>query len=230
MQLPLAIEFPESATFDSFFPGSNSLLLDLLKKTATSRAELQIYFWSAPGLGKTHLLQAACRAAAGHGKQACYLPFDVLQQHGPRLLDGLEALDFVAIDDLDQIIAGDDWQQAVFSLINRCRASHSPIVFAARCNIAKLNLRLADLKSRLAWGPLFEIKELNDADKMTVLQRRARQRSLELNDEVSRYLLSRYPRDMHQLCNLLDKLDRASLAAQRRLTIPFVKETLGQSA
>jgi DnaA family protein len=226
MQLPLAIEFPENATFDSFLPGSNTLLLELLRRTANSQHELQLYIWSAPGLGKTHLLQAACRAAAEIGRQACYLPFDVMNQTGPQLLDGLETLDLVAVDDLDQIITAEGWQQAIFSLINRCRANNVPIVFAARSNIARLNLQLADLKSRLSWGPLFEIKELTDAEKMQVLQLRARQKSLELGDEVGRYLLSRYPRDMRQLCDLLDKLDKASLAAQRRLTIPFVKEIL----
>ncbi|MBN1378499.1 MAG: DnaA regulatory inactivator Hda [Gammaproteobacteria bacterium] len=226
MQLPLAIEFPESATFDSFQAGSNRLLVELIKKTVSNSGELQLYIWSATGMGKTHLLQAACRAASEQGRKACYLPFSVMSQHSPQLLEGLETLDLITIDDLDQIVPVDGWQQAVFSLINRCRAGAVPIVFAARCNIGELSLNLADLRSRLAWGPLFEIKALSDLDKIKVLQARARQRSLELSNEVGQYLLSHYPRDMCQLCDLLDTLDKASLAAQRRLTIPFVKTVL----
>ena len=56
--------------------------------------------------------------------------------------------------------------------------------------------------------------------------RRARLRGLELPPETGRYLLNHYRRDMASLCALLDELDLASLAAQRRLTIPFVKGIL----
>ena len=226
MQLPLAIEFPESATLDSFIPGANTLLLELLRNIARGEGEAQLYIWSATGMGKTHLLQATCRMAADNGRKTCYLPFDVMQQHGPNILDGLEMLDLVALDDLQRIVRIDGWQQAVFSLINRCRAASTAIVFAASASTAELDLQLRDLESRLAWGPIFELRELADEDKLKVLQARAGKRSLELSDETGRYLLSRYPRDMRYLCDTLDRLDRASLAAQRRLTIPFIKTVL----
>ena len=41
--------------------------------------------------------------------------------------------------------------------------------------------------------------------------------------KVARYILARYPRDLDSLFALLDKLDVASLAEQRRLTIPFLR-------
>ena len=48
----------------------------------------------------------------------------------------------------------------------------------------------------------------------------------ELPDETARWLQRRYPRDMHSLHNLLDTLDEASLVAQRRLTVPFIRSVL----
>ncbi len=226
MQLPLAIEFPESACFANFEAGSNLLLLDLLKKVATGEGELQLYIWSATGLGKTHLLQSACKLAAELGRQACYLPYAVLQQHGPQILNGLDTLDLVAIDDLDHIVQDIDWQKAIFTLINECRSTSTQLLFAARQNLPELSLDLADLDSRLSWGPVFEIKQLSDAKKKKVLQDRARMRSLELSDESVNYLLTRFPRDMCKLCELLETLDKASLSAQRRLTVPFIKTVL----
>ncbi|MGC8519703.1 MAG: HdaA/DnaA family protein, partial [Steroidobacteraceae bacterium] len=38
----------------------------------------------------------------------------------------------------------------------------------------------------------------------------------------------RFPRDMAQLYALLDTLDEAALAAQRRLTVPFIREVLAR--
>ena len=39
--------------------------------------------------------------------------------------------------------------------------------------------------------------------------------------------MRRLPRDMASLCGWLERLDHASLAAQRRLTVPFVRDVLG---
>lgn len=226
MQLPLAIEFPEAATFSSFVPGPNLLLADLLKKVASGLGEQQVYLWSETGLGKTHLLQASCRVAAQHQLSSCYLPMSQLSSYGPGALLGLQAVHVLALDELE-LIAGDaDWERALFSLINECRAAQAKLVLAANANINQLSWQLPDLISRLAWGPVFQIQEIDDKDKVVVLRGRAERRGIDLPDEVANYLLSRFPRDLPYLCQQLDTLDRASLAAQRRLTIPFIKQVL----
>ena len=91
---------------------------------------------------------------------------------------------------------------------------------------ASLPLKLADLKSRLGAGITFHIQSLSDEEKLMALQLRARFRGMVLPAEVGQYLLRHFPRDMGKLFLLLDELDRASLAAQSRLTIPFVKTVL----
>ncbi|STM09925.1 DnaA-like protein hda [Escherichia coli] len=48
----------------------------------------------------------------------------------------------------------------------------------------------------------------------------------ELPEDVGRFLLKRLDREMRTLFMTLDQLDRASITAQRKLTIPFVKEIL----
>jgi DnaA family protein len=230
VQLPLNIQLPDAANFDSYVPGDNSLLLELLRQCAAGRGEPQIYCWSEPGLGKTHLLQACCHDAARRGRVPCYLPLaELLTQDngrgdsGPDVLDNLESVDLLCIDGLQRIAGRLEWEQAVFSLINRCRTTGTRLVFAASANIHELPWSLPDLASRLSWGPVFQIKPLNDDRKLQVLQGRAQRRGIELSDEVGLYMLRRFPRDIRFLCELLDTLDRASLAAQRRVTIPFIK-------
>jgi DnaA family protein len=87
-------------------------------------------------------------------------------------------------------------------------------------------IALADLRSRMQRLATFQLRGLDDAARMEALQLRARHRGLELPDETARYLMSRSRRDMRSLYELLDRLDLEALRAQRRLTIPFVKDVL----
>jgi DnaA family protein len=59
---------------------------------------------------------------------------------------------------------------------------------------------------------------------------RAQQRGLELPAETLDYLMKRMPRDLRSLFELLDELDEASLVAQRRLTVPFIRDALERRA
>jgi DnaA family protein len=226
MQLPLNIQLPSVATFDSFVQGENTLLPQLLRQSTEQQGESQIYCWSETGLGKTHLLQAACRFAVEKNRKAAYLPLAQLAPHPPVMLENLEFMHLICVDDIQVIAGSSEWERALFSLINHCRAQSCRLVFAAACNIQDLKLQLADLRSRLAWGPVFQLRPLSDADKLQVLQQRAQARGLELPEATGQYLLTHYPRELRFLCEQLDTLDRASLVEQRKLTIPFIKSVL----
>jgi DnaA family protein len=60
------------------------------------------------------------------------------------------------------------------------------------------------------------------------MQAEAARRGLRLSDEVVGYLLTRLPRDLSSLNNVLDALDRHSLAQQRPLTLPLVREAVAE--
>ncbi|HEY3488230.1 MAG TPA: DnaA regulatory inactivator Hda [Gammaproteobacteria bacterium] len=226
MQIPLNIQLPAIATFDSFVAGENVLLPGLLQQAAREQGEAQIYCWSETGLGKTHLLQAACRFAVEQKRRAAYLPLLQLSQHPPVMLENLEFMHLICVDDVHAIAGKSDWEHALFSLINRCRAHSCRLAFAATRNIPDLGLQLADLTSRLAWGPVFQLRPLSDAGKLRVLQQRAQARGMELPESTGQYLLTHYRRELRLLCEQLDALDHASLVEQRKLTIPFIKSVL----
>jgi DnaA family protein len=88
-------------------------------------------------------------------------------------------------------------------------------------------VQLADLRSRLTWGIVYQLAQPNDADKALILQFRATRRGLTLSPGVASYIVNRAPRAMPRLLEVLDRLDKASLAQQRALSIPFVKAALG---
>ena len=112
-------------------------------------------------------------------------------------------------------------------LFTRLRDSGRRLLLAASASPRELPIKLPDLKSRLTLALVFQMRGLSDEDKLRALQFRASRRGLHLTDEVGHFILTRGARSMSALFDLLERLDQASLQAQRKLTIPFLKETLG---
>lgn len=219
-QLPLQIQLNDAATYDNFYVGDNHKLVDILR----SGTEPYLYLWSSEAAGKTHLLQAMCQSQPQG--QAIYLPLAELSQQPVELLEGLEQFALVCLDDVQAISGHAQWEEGIFHLYNRLREQGGHLCVTSDVSPEQLNVQLPDLLSRLKWGPVFQLLPLSDEDKIRALQLRAKRRGFELPDDVAKYLLKRYPRDLHNLFKLLDKLDSASLQAQRRLSIPFVKQLL----
>ena len=222
-QLALDLHLRDAYTFDNFVSGDNEFLLQLLKDIAVNKHERQVFVWGERYHGKSHLLQACCQLTSQVGHTASYLPLAQVINYSAEVLDGLENIDLVCIDDIDLVANQQSWQEAIFDLINRMREANRCLVFSAQLPPNELNLQLEDLRSRLTWGPVVQIKSLADGDKQKAIQLRAQSRGFELPDNVAGFMLNNYSRDLSGLFEKLEALDKASLIEQRRLTIPFVK-------
>ncbi|WP_300657341.1 DnaA regulatory inactivator Hda [Pseudomonas sp.] len=230
IQLPLGVRLRDDATFANYYPGANAAALGYVERLCEAEAgwaESLIYLWGGAGVGRTHLLQAACLRFEQLGEPAVYLPLAELVEHGPNMLDNLEQFELVCLDDLDAVAGRSDWEEALFHLFNRLRDSGRRLLLSASSSPRELPVKLADLQSRLTLALVFQLQSLSDEDKLRALQLRASRRGLHLSDEVGRFILTRGERSMSALFELLERLDQASLQAQRRLTIPFLKEILG---
>ncbi len=227
-QLPLGLSARDDCTLASFHPGPNAEVMFSLRQTLLGSGEQFLFLWGGSGAGKTHLLNGACREISDAGGRAAYFPLTECAEFSPDILDGLESLDLLCIDDLHRIAGDGAWEHALFHLYNRLRDSGTRCIMSAPVAPDGLVMDLIDLRSRLQWGLVLALKCLDDPDKLIALQLRAKTRGLELPDSVGEYLLKRYARDVSSLFDLLDDLDWASLAAQRRLTVPFVRQLLGE--
>ncbi|MDX1810510.1 MAG: DnaA regulatory inactivator Hda [Gammaproteobacteria bacterium] len=227
MQLSLSIGLRDDASFDNFFPGENTVAVKHLENILSSlQSEGSVYLWGHEASGKTHLLQALCHQATSLELSAAYLPLSQWRELDVAMLEGLENYAIVCIDDVDAIAGNVDWEQALFHLYNQIFSKGTHLVVSASSSLQDSPLQLPDLKSRLSWGIVFQIKELSEEDKVLALQHRAHRRGLELPENVAQYLLRRYSRDMNSLLDILNRLDEASLVAKRKLTVPFVKQWL----
>lgn len=216
-QIPLQLRLNDNATFANFFVAENAQAVNLLLS-----AEAFVYLWSPAATGKTHLLQAVCHQS----NHSIYLPLGEHQQWQPDIFDGLEDYNVVCLDDVHSIAGNDGWERALFHLFNRVREQGHRLIVSADGSPASLPVKLPDLASRLSWGVSLRLSELSDEQKIEALAMRAQARGFNMNPDVSGYLLKHCPRDLHSLFAILDRLDDASLQAQRRVTLPFIKQYL----
>jgi DnaA family protein len=198
-QLPLEISLPGEPSFENFLPGDNAEALARVRELAQGRLREAIVYL----WGETGSGRSHLLRAAVRANPSLVV------------VDDVQALDAAA-------------QQRLFSAINAARDGLGPVLAAGPTAPAALDLR-ADLRTRLAWGLVYQLKPLSEPEKLRYLQAEAARRGLALSDEIAAYLLARVPRDMATLAALLEALDREALARKRPLTLPLVREVLGAS-
>ena len=228
-QLPLGVRIPDRASFASFLSARNGEAVEYARRIANAEAAGVLWLCGPDGAGKTHLLQAIC-AAASERMRAGYVPLAQVSGLGVGVLEGLPQLQCLCLDDIDQVAGRADWERGIFGLLRELEDAGGRLIAAAQAPPALANWALADLGSRCAAGAVFQLRVLDEHEQQAALQLRARLRGFELPAETLLWLQRRFPRDMRSLYALLDTLDEAALAAQRRLTIPFIREVLRSAA
>ena len=219
-QLPLAIAPPPEAGFDSLMVGSNAQAVQHLRALALPAAP--VFLWGPPGSGKTPLLRALATQRQLQGERVGWFEAG---QALPWSID--ERWSLVVLDDCDALDA--EQQRAAFALF--VDAGSHAMQWAAAGRTPPVDLRMReDLRTRLAWGHVFALEPLGEAETRSVLRREADRRGIFLCDEVMDYLLTRFQRDLKHLMGLLDKLDQFALAEHRHVTVPLLRKMLAEQS
>ena len=226
IQLPLGVGLRNGTTLENFLSGPNEEAVGALTRLCAGSGERLTFLWGKAGTGKSHLLEAVCHSAANRGQRTVFLPFGEAADLQPELLAGLEQFSIICIDDIDAIAGNRPWEQAAFNLYNRVEQWGGRLLVTARVPPHQADFELADLASRLSAGLTIQLHCLDENGRRAVVQQRARERGFTVPDDVAVFLLRRCRRDMHSLLDLLERLDRYSLAEQRRITIPFVRSLI----
>jgi DnaA family protein len=225
-QLPLELRWPARQRFETFVVGANAAVLAGARRMAIEAAAEWAFLAGPAGSGKTHLLMATCAAASLAGRSAQYIALATVPEPRAAAIRGLGGSDLLALDDLDAMAGDALAEHALFDLYNRSRAERGTLLFAARHAPAALGIRLPDLASRLASSAQWTLRALDEASRRAALRERGAARGIELDDAVLDWLFTRQARDLGSLTALLDRIDSAALAAQRRVTVPFLRDLL----
>ena len=220
-QLTLSLGIVPTHSFETFFIGRGSANACATLKAFCNNEldEQQLFFWGEQHVGKSHLLSAACQQVASEGFTVAYLTGE--QANHEDALQGLENSDLFCLDDVHLLGAGAE--EALFHCINRCRDSGTRLLFTSATAHDQLKVTLADLKTRLSWGPIFQLQGLADDELHAAVAHILKARSMTVGDDVIEYILRRFPRDIAELKLLVDQLDTESMSAHRKVTIPLIK-------
>jgi len=223
-QLPLSLKFPPDQRLEAF--AGRDDVRDLVAAVADGQRSDWLFLAGPAGSGKTHLLLAACAHAQSQSRRAVYLPMTALAGRVEVALAGQDDAALVCIDGLDAVAGQREDEVALFHFHNRMRAGQGRVIYAASAMPVALPFVLPDLVSRLEQCTRLALEPLDEAGRREVLRQRAARRGLELGEAVLDYLVRRVGRGLAALTSLLDRLDRESLAAQRRITVPFLRGVL----
>lgn len=220
-QLLLDIVPPRPPTLENFIPGRNLELLQTLRAILTSQnSERFMYVWGSAGCGKSHLLQAVTEAFIRKQLRAIYVSCEMNSEFA----FGVDFIDCVAIDNVERL--GSAAQIRLFNFYNQLREEGDALLLiSGEVSPAQLALR-QDLVTRLGWGLVYQIHELNDEEKREAMKSHAISCGFELPQEICDYLLRHEQRDLPTLIRVIDALDRYSLAKQRQITLPLLRELL----
>ena len=226
-QLPLRLPLPTGPRFENFeTTPDNAELVAAVRRVVAGRESERLMIVGDEGSGKTHLLESAVEAASARGDAVTFAPMRILRLEHVDSVQGLARADLVCIDDIHAVAGDLRWEEALLALAEEAVARRARMLISAAATPSQTPFALRDLRSRLSAATLYRLRELDDPGRARALRRLARGRGIDIPDDVVGYVLTRHRRDMPSLVDLLDRLDYHSMAHQRRLTVPFVRELM----
>lgn len=238
-QTALNLERAPKASLGNFIATGNENLLEILTeikqslqigipKTVLKAEQRMIHIWGEGGSGRSHILEAM-KLLANDLNQASWMlghdsTGDDWREAGLVISENPQSFALLCVDDVDSL---DEFSQgALFRIHNLIRESSSQVLLTSS-KVPPTNLDLRDdLRTRLAWGLVFQMHALSDDEKLNALEQAAQARGLQLSNDVPPWLLRHFHRDMSSLMSLMEALDTYSLETKRAVTLPLVKELL----
>ena len=224
-QLPLSLRYPPDQRLDAFVAPPAGALAQFGELAENGVPWL--YVVGPHDSGKTHLALGFCAQAETHGKIAAYLPLAALAGRVREALPMPHPDMRIALDGIERIAGQREDEVALFDFHNAARSVGAGVLYAAREAPDALGLTLPDLRSRLSQLTRLRLAAADDATRAAILRLRAERRGLAMDDAAIDWLLRRVERDLGSLTALFERLDRESLAAKRRVTVPFLRQVLG---
>ena len=203
--------------FDKFLGTENAELVYVLQH----KHDPFIYVWGEEGAGKSHLLRAWVAQALDAGKKAVYI-----DAAATPLTEAAFEAEYLAIDQIEKL--GNEEQALLFAVFNRFRNSGKGFLLLSSEHTPQQLVIREDLRTRMAYCLVYEVKPLTDREKIDVLVSMAAARQVTIDPEIFEYLLNHWQRDMDSLMQMLDTLDNYAVTMGKRIPLPLLRQLLKQ--
>jgi DnaA family protein len=227
-QLIFPFQVNQKASFASFFcsPDNIELMSRLADLVASKNAD-ELIINGAEGSGKSFLMQAICNELSSSGKQFAFIPMNKAINMGVEIFQNLASLNAVCIDDLQLILSREEWETALFNLINECQQSNCSLILSFGGNQSLEDItQLPDLLSRIKRMEFMKLQAVQDEFLNQALDFVSQQLDINLEKAELEFLLNHQTREFSLLVENIISLDRQAASLKRKITIPFIKETL----
>ena len=227
-QLIFPFQINQKASFESFFCSPNNAeLISRLSDIVISKNADELIINGAEGSGKSFLMQAICNELSSSGKQFAFIPMNKAINMGVEIFQNLASLDAVCIDDLQLILSKEEWETALFHLINECQQSNCSLVLSfGGTQSLEGSTQLPDLLSRIKRMEYMTLQAVQDEFLNQALDFVSQQLDINLEKTELEFLLKHQTREFSFLVDNLITLDKQAASLKRKITIPLIKETL----
>ena len=228
MNNPKQLAFPWNKINKSSLSGfyTSKANLELITFLRDKNFSDDLFIYGATNSGKTYLLQAICNEYSSLDKTSFYVPLKHAIGYGTEILESLENIDLICIDGIEAVISDKLWERAIFNLINRAFSSKSRLILTSSSSLESLNFLLPDLESRIRRIQSYELYSIDDTEIYDALNHISNIASIKLGEKEAKYLITYSKRDISNLVEVLESLDKLSLELKRKISIPLIKELI----
>ena len=225
-QLHLKVQLDDSISLDKFINcDSTKDFLNILRNATEDSSVSNFYLiWGDTGRGKSYVMQGLHREYLEDGKQTFHFSFSDNKVASTEILSNLDSLEALFIENLELMEISEDWEKAMFNLINECRISGTKIYLSSNIVPKDLPISLKDLASRLSSFTAIEIPEITEEEKIQALLQSAKRKGFLLDDKTIKYIINYTSRSLSDLLRLLNELDSFSLKKKKKISPSLVRE------
>lgn len=137
----------------------------------------------------------------------------------------------IALDGLSESVENSEFlQQQFFHLLNIAKEEAQSLLILDEKPLARWDIKLLDLKSRLSAIPAFEMKAPDDQILSMLLSKLFHDRQLRVSNEVVHYLCCRTGRSFRDINQVVEQVDRLALSRRKQVSIQLIKDVLEQKS
>ena len=228
-------------TFDRFVVGNNSQLAAAASRgAADTPAKLYnpLFIYGDTGLGKTHLMHAVGNEIL-HRNPAAQISYVPSEQFTNEMISAIQGgrtaefrkryrqMDVLLVDDVHFLGNKEATQEEFFHTFNSLYDAHRQIVVTSDRPPQEIPGLQERLVSRFEWGLVTDIKPPDFETRVAILQKKAAEDGLSMEEEVIEFIARNRKTSVRQLEGAVIKLLAYSSLTRREMTLELAREALG---